>query len=407
MRNKVYKFSAYKALYYSIILYILSTMTQTLIPFIPLNRIAYFFIILCVSIILLTHIDRASIAFLLLFAVDFLLVLLIYNIDSYFDDYIYFFSALEWLLFLTKTDRRSKLLTEFVTHPITNKAVAFFSVALTAFALVTKTGYYQTWGGEMYFVGYSGLTHTAASSFCLVIALMLIVYCNKKFSWIIMLMLLIMTYAIFETGARTFIIPAVILIYIYISQSSGSLKAIIYALAITIGTIILLRSNIINKFIFTNTGDQYSAYKGVDLQTSGRTVFWAIDLGGFFNADLFAKIFGQGHSYVYELNSKFYHLKIWAHNDFIQLLVAGGLMTLTLYISALFHCIRSVTQNKKIFSIVILAVYCIVPAIMNGFYNYAHFFLSFVLLCLLYDTFTGNGRKLKRKRRSAETGAEN
>lgn len=381
----------YNLLYYSIILYTISTMTQDLVPFLPLNRIFYFGITVCVFAIMFVRVEKTPILYLSIIIFDMVLVHLAYNISGNILDYIYYITSLMWLLFISKEERRIKLLYEFKNHRTLNKIVIFFSVALITFALITKSGYQYAWGAA-YFVGFSGLTHVAASSMCLVSSLMLLIYTERKYSWIVMAFLLIMCFGVFETGARTYIVPAVILVYLYISKCQGNknLKFFIYAIGLVLVVVVLSKSNIVSKFNFTSNIDQYNKVDRLTQQTSGRATFWVIDLKGFLDSSFFAKVLGHGHGYTYYLNERFYHLRVWAHNDFIQVLVGGGLVTLYTYISALCKSISSVNLNHRFVDRFLLIMYCLFPAFFNGFYNYSHYFLSFIIICLLYNNFVDN-----------------
>lgn len=390
------KISLYKSLYYSIILYILSTMTQDLFPGIPLNRISFFLVFMSSVLILFMQKDKIMYIFFAIIIVDLLLVHLMYDVSGHLLDYIYFIATISFLIFIMRKVRRKKLLKEFIYHENINKIVTIISVILTIVALITKTGYRYAWGGESYFVGYSTLTHSAASSLCLVGALILLVYCNKKFSVYVMTSLLILAYGIFETGARTYIVPAAILIFLYIKKSRGNknLKFLIYTFVGVIAIVILSKSSIMSKFIFTNSVDTYNNISGIAQQTSGRSVFWAIDLKGYLEGDLFGKLFGYGHDYVYFLNKTQYNLEVWAHNDFIQSLVGGGLLTLFIYLYSMLKCIKITLINSTSIEKICLYLYWLFPAFFNGFYNYIHYFLSFVILVLLFESFNINIEKI-------------
>lgn len=387
------KIGLYKSLYYSIILYILSTMSQDLIPGIPLNRISFFFVFVSSVLILFIQKEKYAYIFLSLIFMDLVFVHLIYDVSGHLLDYIYFVAAISFLLFIKSKTRRQRLLKEFLRHDNINKIVITISILLTIIALITKAGYRYSWGGGSYFVGFSTLTHVAASSMCLVGALMLLVYCQQKFSVFVMTGLLVLTYGIFESGARTYIVPAAILIYLYINKSmkNKNFKFFIYAFVGLAVIIILSKSSIISKFIFTNSTDAYNNISGIAQQTSGRSVFWVIDLKGYLEGDLFGKIFGYGHDYVYYLNKTQYNLEVWAHNDFIQSLVGGGLLTLYIYVYSVLKCIKSTLSNNSFVEKICLYIYWLFPAIFNGFYNYIHYFLSFVILVLLFELFSSSG----------------
>lgn len=379
--------TVYRFLYYFIILYILSTMTQDIVSLKFVNRIFYAGITLCIVALLLKRIEKKALLYLSLIGVDILLVHFVYGISENILDYVYFVTSLIWLLFIVKRERRIKLLNEFQQHRFVNKIVIVFSLVLIVVALITRMGYQNTWGGDAFFVGFSSLTHTAASSMCLVGALILLTYCEEKFSWIMLAFLLIISYGIFETGARTYIVPAFILVVLYVRGSKGDkkIKNVIYGVGLAVAVILLTSSNIMNKFDFTSNIQQYNKVDELAQQTSGRSIFWLIDLQGFWEGSLFAKIFGHGHGYTYDLNERLYNLRVWAHNDFIQLLVGGGILSLFIYVVALWRSAKNVLVKHKVLDKWILILYFMFPAFFNGFYNYSHYFLSFIVICLFYD----------------------
>lgn len=330
-----------------------------------------------------------------MFFADLLLVHIRYNVLSNILDYIYFFTSLCWLYFLQNKEYRKKLIDEFNRYTKFSDFTIYFSVVITVFCIITKIGYVKSWDG-MYYVGLSELTHTAASSLCLVNALILFNKNKKGFSWVSLLMMLLLSYAIFETGARTYIISAVIIIYLYVHDAKEikNYKHIVYPIIVVLCFIILSKSNIVDKINFSKTPDKYNKVDSLTQQTSGRSTFWIIDLKGFVNGDLFDKLFGHGHGYTYYLNKTYYNLNVWAHNDFIQLIVGGGIITLLLYLAELKKLSIKVLKNKRMMLKIIFYTYYLFPAFFNGFYNYSHYFLSFVLIVCYYELIS-EGKDIK------------
>lgn len=384
------RISLYDLLYYFVGLYAIATMTQDLLPFLPLNRIFYFGIFVCVTCIIVVRREKNAIIYSGIILLDMILVQMVYGrfgyVSNYIIDYIYFVTSMFWLIFLANQRRRITLLHAYQRHNIFNNVVILFSAVLIAIALVTKMGYQYSWE-SIYFVGFCGLTHTAASSMCLICAMILLSYSGKNFHWGVLALLLFFCFGIFETGARTYIVPALLIVYLYIRKCPGnkSYKHFLYVFGIILVVVVLTKSNVMEKFNFANTINQYNSVDKLTQQTSGRSTFWLIDLKGFAYGSLFAKLFGHGHGYTYYLNSTYYNLTVWAHNDFIQLLVGGGIITLCIYLSGVKKCFASILQKFGFIDKWILIIYWFVAAFFNGFYNYSHYFLSFVLICLLYD----------------------
>jgi len=84
------------------------------------------------------------------------------------------------------------------------------------------------------------------------------------------------------------------------------------------------------RFIVMGT-NKYISTNFLEAASSGRLIWWGIDINEFLRFDFLSKMIGRGFTYLYQLNEREYGLLISAHNDFITLAVSMGLLGLIGY----------------------------------------------------------------------------
>ena len=142
-----------------------------------------------------------------------------------------------------------------------------------------------------------------------------------------LLFTIIPLYCIFMGESRTYLGVAVMMFLIGFFMMCKNRKVFIISLIPIILILIGLVSfsNIQKKIDSVKyTSESYLDYWGT--VTNGRSVFWQIDLKGWSDSDIGCKLLGNGFNFVYDLNYTEYGGKIWAHNDFIQVLLTFGLV---------------------------------------------------------------------------------
>lgn len=119
--------------------------------------------------------------------------------------------------------------------------------------------------------------------------------------------------------------------------------------------------------------------------TSGRTVFWAKDIEAFVNANIVDRVFGQGYNLVYYVNKRAIDAYIYAHNDYLNILIANGIVGLLIYLIALMDFVVQTVKRQKVkFIAILLAVFVFAfNAFFNGEYNYPAATLSIMFLFLI------------------------
>ena len=89
-------------------------------------------------------------------------------------------------------------------------------------------------------------------------------------------------------------------------------------------------------------------------------------------------LFGYGAAYPFEITQYYLQARVWAHNDFIQILVSYGLVGLAIYMYIL---IDFFVKNRNIFIIMLL----LFLAIVNGMFTYDVFIMALPLLQIIGD----------------------
>lgn len=369
------------ALTFLIIGYTISTMLQGIIPF-SLNKLFVFVILL---VLLVNAMKKMTIRRTVLFIYMFLLLLYnaFFSVDTNqaIHDWIYFFTTLLLLEYVTGNNldaldvsfEKNKYLIKLITY------VLFF---ITFISLFLSANYDFVWGDGIYFMGFVRNTHVMASSSCLLMALILHDSYEKDFSYVNMLMLLLMLFIIFQTGARTYIIPSSLMCYLYIKgKIKGKLKkTLLISIAIFAILLIFFKSGMYEKFLWSSNAENQWVTNSLTSSTGGRSVFWLIDLKAFINSNVFNFIFGHGFDYVFLLNEKMYGIRIWAHNDIINLLLSTGLFGTLYYLMFWKNFFKLITGKKQRIFLIIMLIYVLFPMIFNGMYTTQHYFFSVLIL---------------------------
>ena len=311
-------------LYIMVLLYALSTITQSLYPF-SLNRLWTVGIVACLLYRLLSRLyTRTIMCMVVIVSCAMTTTIFAADISKNTNDLIYFVTGVLWLLFMSDYANRERLYKSFLEHQRLTKAILVLSYVSMIISLLSGNGYAYQWGSTAYYIGFAGTQHAMASSICIVTALFLLYSLNRKFSWLNLAAFMFSVYAVFETGARTFIIPILILMFYYIRYNikSMNIKAMVYAVGFVGVLYAVQHSTILDKFSFVSSGGNM-ATTALEGFTSGRSLFWAVDLSAFASGNVLQIIFGRGFDYVYGLNARMVNQRIWAHNDFIHLLLGG------------------------------------------------------------------------------------
>lgn len=383
--DKKYTLNKYKTLVWLFCIFNFTTIIQRTIENIQINRMIGALIAINLILIYIKNINTNKIfTIFIIFSTMVTSAFVTTNYSIMLNDFLYLIVTL-LVIEILKNDDNLKL---FYSALLRSKHVIFFTVviinSILLILLITKIGYRSGWGGEYYFVGLSNTAHTLASACCLTFAL--VVLYNKLFnkSYILSIMSLITMWALFQSGARTFLLPAGIYCVFIINTlfKRRKLRFFIYGVAAILFTTVLLKSNMLEKFTFSGNADAADFWGGI---TSGRSVFWIVDLNAFKSFSIYEMIFGKSFSSVYSINYEHTRMFIWAHNDFIHILLGTGIIGLSLYVSKLINLFRYWSHfigNKLELALCIL--YIIVPASINGYFPYQHYVYSTMFFYMIF-----------------------
>lgn len=358
------------------------TITQNLYP-ISINRVlvAFLAITLCI---------RNKYRKLTMRVVLYMLILLIYtcgvskDISLNIKDYIYYFVAVLMLLEFGNNNAIMELKKAYLKKESIIDKITFLNFVIILIELVMPMCYSTQWG-ERYFCGLTDTAHTMAAGLCLNLTFMLLYFEKIKFKLTNLIILGIYLIAIFSTGARIFLIPCAILIYNYVSKKIGNklVKRVFYGFAIIMFIVAFLKTGMYDKFMYAINDPYGNSSSFLESFTSGRSVFWLVDLKDYFESNFLQQVFGHGFDYIYRLNLSKVGMEIWAHNDFINLLISVGLIGFMIYVIALWKMFSNLRYSLKIKEYILIVSYVAIPALLNGFYTYAHYMFSFYIFMLI------------------------
>lgn len=366
-----------------ILMFTISTLFQGVIPF-SLNRVIISMIFI---VIISTNIPYLKKKTVLLYG--YIFVLFIFNVSISTEtglaikDLIYFGTTL-CILDYFSPNKIDELSEEFNNDYLAIKNVLYVVYFVTIMSLFIPANYNSAWGDGTYFIGFARDTHVMASSSCLLMALFLFIYSKERYSNFRAIILISILFIIFETGARTYIVPACIILYLYVK---GNLKSqrkrlVIFALAIVGVTYIFLRSGMYEKFIWSSVASNQYASSNLVSSTGGRSAFWLIDIKEYLRINPIFQLIGRGFDYVYQVNYKYYHMHIWAHNDFIDLLLSTGIIGTIFYIRKWITFTSCIKRAGKLMYIGYI-IYILFPMFFNGMFTTQHYFLSVIILTMI------------------------
>ncbi|MBE5881054.1 MAG: hypothetical protein E7289_01900 [Lachnospiraceae bacterium] len=360
-----------------------STITQRVFPF-SVNRIVGIVLLMCLVADMVFHANRKKIVWWMLVAVLFGVSVLVsedlkYNLESY----IYWMTTLFLLHKLTRASASEMLLEAFAKNRFIVKLLLWLYTACNTLFLFIPECYesYWGWGGRGYFQGYASTPHTLASASCLFITLACLYLLLQGLDVVVLIGLLVSLLSVFQSGARVFLISAVCIVLVasYILFRNIQYRLAFWCVGGAAFVVMFLKSGMMDKFtavISNKTTDVLAAF------TNARSTIWAIDLREFGKASLIQKIIGHGFDYVPKINQMYYGDPIWAHNDFVQLLLSVGVLGLAIYLLSIADVVAKM-KCSSFFVKFFFVIYIMLPAFMNGLYIYQHLVYSVFYLWLI------------------------
>ncbi len=248
---------------------------------------------------------------------------------------------------------------------------AFVWIALVLFSLLLPKSFIMS-NNIKSFVSFTGSAHRFAQTALLAITCLIVEFLatKKKVFFILLSAPLIF---IFYCGARTYLIVALFLVlYSFLCILPNKMAKVFFLLA---GLILVIYAGFYTTAKRMGTESyawQIAKYGTLHFLTSGRSDFWEIDLYHFFLSPPFFIVVGRGYNFVYDVNATYYNSAIWAHNDYINVLVSNGFAGIVLYFLPFFSLLKIMIKNKKraFLATSFLLVIIVFNASFNMVYSY-------------------------------------
>lgn len=234
------------------------------------------------------------------------------------------------------------------------KKVIIFSNLIIIISMFFSNSYYLSWGENVkYFKGFTVMPQVMAAANLYMIILTMYYFKNKKIKLLDYTFFIIPSISIFATGARTFLIPLVILIILIGWKKLGLIRLILVSIMFFPAILYLFKkSSIYSKFIYV-INFQYSD-SILSKLTSGRSDVWNSCLNHYwFQYNFLEKIVGTSFDNVYNIINYYTNMNIWAHNDVINTMITSGVVGIILYFFSFFRMVNllefyKVKMSKRI-----------------------------------------------------------
>lgn len=309
----------------------------------------------------------------------------LYNINELF---YYPFSIMYLLFFYNKLDKIYNFICrerKFIDSVLNIWSfIIFISIFL-------KSSWSTVWGGGVYFGSFCGSIFRLAPS-ALFIGIISIccmnIYNQKKYFYYLFLPL----FCFLMGGSRTYLFVGLLVFvlgwYFFIKSKKKFLLTIIPISFLLV--FLVINSTIMDKFAAVSyTSSSYFDFWGT--VTNGRSVFWEADLKYFINSSFISKLFGNGFNCIYEINYLALNDYIWAHNDFIQILISHGLYLLFIYVFSIYLLFKyNLNFKTNRFLVIAVFVIWIFNAIFNMCYTYFCALLSLPFMIIFIKYYKNN-----------------
>ena len=376
------KISVNKMLAVAMLVFCFSTLTYSFWP--PINRILAILIIAALGFNFIKRINGKEIMMLLGMACVFVSGLLVTeDMVQNIEDWLYWAVTCMLLLLMSRKDFAARLAKEvFSLKKFMLWIIVLSNIALLA-AFFIPESYTRTNVGT-YFRGFAYSQHSVCCGSCLLLVLILLYYKGRHASITQILLMLPASVAILDSGARTFLLSLVVIWLVFYRDfvKSQSTRILLFPAALIVLVYAFLNSGMMDKFINTSA-NVYISEDTMTAMSSGRLDFWKLDLEAYQDLGFFPKLLGMGFDYVYKINQEGYGMRIWAHNDIINLLLSAGLVGLALYLGVFASLFKKIIRTRyNVFGKILLILYITFPMLFNGVFIYQHYLYSFVLLFL-------------------------
>lgn len=319
------KINLNKLLMDTLMLLPIATLFQGIIPII--NKILFFIIIsILIYIFCINKKSTYEILVLMLFVISYIIAFICTK--GLLDNTNEIFYLLFFMLYSDYVMHRYDYIKSYLKY---NK-VYLKRIAVIWNIVVVISMFFSSSYEDGYFYSFTGNVFRSATAATFILAIIMVLITKQKRN---IIYALIPMFCIFSGGSRTYLAVGLAIglaMYYMISPTKKFFWfSIVPIVLICVG--IVFNSSIMDKIDSSLTVSAMDYYQDPLFKfTSGRSLFWKADIDAFFSGNIFNQLFGYGYRFVYDTNLYAIHNRIWAHNDFINILLCYGISGLVSYI---------------------------------------------------------------------------
>lgn len=355
---------------------------------IPAGKIVGFLQIIVLLIIYSTNLKKKDILFLFyMFTVDAMILMRMKEAAIDLENAMFLTSTCLLLWKFSGLKERIVLRTEIASMGKKFFYAANFLLLIVCVGLVFSSNWVVVNGQRVYF-GFGESGHKLSGNLCLIGTMYLCYFENKEIKLMDLLYFLVPFALLSLTGSRTYMASYMVILVVFYFKKLRTYKfRQLIMPCLLIGMIYFLLNSSIAQRFFLMGENHYISDNFWEATSSGRLIWWKIDIDSFLNATLWEKLFGRGFTFLYNLNLRLYGLKISAHNDFITLLLSTGLVGVIGYCIVLKKWLFKTDIEGKIVptTLALVTIMYLWNAMISGVYGAqqymnANVFLSLALL---------------------------
>ncbi len=244
------------------------------------------------------------------------------------------------------------------------------------------------WGGTRYFTSFTTDSFEIAPVALFMLSLNILLYVLERNKAKALLFSVVPLACVFAAGTRTYLVVVAVEFIILLRlmvKSKGAFVAIFLACIVCFVGVASV-TNIGQKFESATLSNASDIAVFLEVFTNGRSEFWAIDMQAFLASDWFTMLFGHGFSYVYDLNQSEIGMRLYAHNDFINLLLNFGIVGLGVYFAVFLPVLAKIKSRCGLFMCLLFGFMWLFNAFFNMLYVYvvAVIGMGFIAMALLF-----------------------
>lgn len=395
--------SYYRVYIWLIMLNSFVSLINKLIPSsIPAGKLVGFMQVFILLMIYVRNLKKKDVLFLFgLFFVDVVILIQIKDLSIDLENAMFLTATCLALWKFSGIKERIMLSNEIELMGKTLFYTANFLLFIVCAGLLISSNWFFVNGQRVYY-GFCDSGHKLSGNLCLIATVYLCYFKNRQLKLIDLLYFLLPFALLSVTGSRTYMVSfLVFLIVLYLLKLRSYKFKQLLVPCLLVGIIyFLLNSSILQRFVLMGE-NQYISDNFWEATSSGRLIWWKIDIESFLQANIWEKLFGRGFTFLYNLNERLYGLRISAHNDFLTLLLSTGLVGMLGYCVVLIEWFFKKDISGKITPITVALVITayLWNAMISGVYGAQQYMNANILLSVvLLNPFSVRKKQVKHGR---------